>query len=265
MDFSRISGTYERAASVQRAASDVLLDLLGIKGSEDVLDVGCGTGGITKRIRGLTRGKVVGIDPSPGMIEEARKGVEGLDVSFELRGAEEMEYQEEFDVIFANSSFQWFEDPEKAIRNCHRALRRDGRIGIQAPARNVYCPNFLQAIEMVMRDDRTKRIFSRFRNPWFFLETAEEYRSFFEDCGFKVTFVELRSIVTLHTPQEVFRIFSSGAIAGYLNEAYYDIALTQEYIERFVEIVKGVFERQAEEDGMVRLRFNRIFLTGVKE
>ncbi|AEJ61851.1 Methyltransferase type 11 [Spirochaeta thermophila DSM 6578] len=265
MDFSRISGMYEKAASLQRAASDVLLDLLGIKDTENVLDVGCGTGGITKRIRGLTRGKVVGIDPSPGMIEEARKGAGGLDVSFELRGAEEMEYQEEFDVIFANSSFQWFEAPEKAIWNCHRALRKGGRIGIQAPARNVYCPNFLQAIEMVKRDDRTKRIFSGFRNPWFFLETAEEYRSFFEDCGFKVTFVELRSIVTVHTPEEVFRIFSSGAIAGYLNEAYYDIELTRDYIEHFIEIVKEAFATQVERDGMVRLRFNRIFLTAVKE
>lgn len=265
MDFSRISGTYERVASVQRAASDVLLDLLRIEESEDVLDVGCGTGGITKRIRGLTRGKVVGIDPSPGMIGEARKGAEGLDVEFELKGAEEMEYQEEFDVIFSNSSFQWFEDPERAIRNCHRALRKGGRIGIQAPARHVYCPNFIEAIEMVKRDERTRRIFSRFKEPWFFLETAGEYRSFFEACGFKVIFAEIRSIVTVHTPEEVFRIFSSGAIAGYLNEAYYDVDLTPTYLENFLHIVKEAFRRQAGEEGMVRLRFNRIFLTAVKE
>ncbi len=118
-----------------------------------------------------------------------------------------MDYEEYFDVIFCNSSFQWFRDPEKAIENCYRALRKGGRIGIQAPAKKVYCPNFIEVIEMVKKDRRTRETFSHFKEPWFFLETADEYRSLFEKQGFKFVFSKIEMITTKHTPEEVFKIF----------------------------------------------------------
>ncbi len=118
---------------------------------------------------------------------------------------------------------------------------------------------------MVRSDERTKEIFAHFKEPWFFLETAEEYKSLFEKCGFKVVFSKIETITTEHTPEEVFRIFSSGAIAGYLNQDYYDTELTEEYISVFKEIMKEAFEQQSDEKGMVKLKFNRIFLIAVKE
>ncbi|WP_456468993.1 class I SAM-dependent methyltransferase [Archaeoglobus sp.] len=263
IDFSKIAKEYDEYATVQKSASKILLELLKIGDSEDVLDLGCGTGQLTRKIRALTSGKVVGIDPSEGMIREAIEKSKGLDIVYEVKSAEEMDYEENFDVIFCNSVFQWFRDPEKAIRNCYRALKKNGRIGIQAPARKVYCPNFVEAIEMVRGDGRTKRTFAHFREPWFFLETEEEYKHLFEKHRFKVVFSKIETITTEHTPEEVFRIFSSGAIAGYLNQDYYGVKLTDEYISAFKEIVKKAFEQQAE-DGVVKLRFNRIFLVAVK-
>lgn len=236
-----------------------------IRDNDDVLDLGCGSGHLTIKIRSLTNGRVVGIDPSEGMIKEAVEKSKGLDIVYEIKSAEDMDYKESFDVIFCNSAFQWFKDPEKAIKNCYRALRKDGRIGIQAPAKKIYCPNFLEAIKVVKRDNRTKEVFAHFKEPWFFLETAEEYKSLFEKCGFKVLFSKIEIITTEHTSEEAFRIFSSGAIAGYLNQDYYDTKLTEEYISAFKEIVKKAFEQQSDEKGIVKLKFNRIFLIAVKE
>jgi SAM-dependent methyltransferase len=83
-DFSQIAGKYEKTSLVQNSASDELFYLLGIKESDDVLDLGCGTGHLTKRIREMTKGNVVGIDSSQGMIEEARRNYGNLGISLKL-------------------------------------------------------------------------------------------------------------------------------------------------------------------------------------
>ena len=254
----------KKLASLQKSASEILLKLLKIKDTDDILDVGCGTGHLTRKLRSLTKGKVVGIDPSKGMIKEAIEKSKGLDIKYEIKSAEDMNFSGEFDVIVCNSVLQWFKNPKQAITNCYKALRIHERIGVQAPAKKIYCPNFIEAIKKVQQDHRTKEIFSTFKDPWFFLETAEEYAELFENCGFKVVFSKIETIVTTHTPEEVFKIFSSGAIAGYLNQDYYSAKLTEEYIQTFKEIVKNAFEEQADEKGMVKLIFYRIFLIATK-
>ncbi len=145
IDFSKIATEYEKYATVQKSASEILLKLLKIGDNDDVLDLGCGTGYLTRKIRSLTRGKVVGIDPSEGMIKEAIEKSKGLDIVYEIKSAEGMDYEESFDVIFCNSVLQWFKDPKKAIENCYRALRKNGRIGVQAPAKKIYYPNFYRS------------------------------------------------------------------------------------------------------------------------
>ncbi|WP_456473925.1 class I SAM-dependent methyltransferase [Candidatus Pyrohabitans sp.] len=264
MNFSDIAEEYERHATVQSSAGERLLSLLRISGDEDVLDLGCGTGALTRRIRNLTAGRVVGVDPSAAMIDRAVERSRGLSIIYEIKGAEELDYEECFDVIFCNSAFQWFRDPERAVGNCFTALRSGGRLGVQAPAKRVYSPNFIEAVERVKQDERTAGIFDHFRNPWFFLETAEEYARLFRRAGFEVLLSKIETTTTEHTPEEAFRIFSSGAAAGYLNPAYYGIELSEAYISAFKEVVRRSFEEQADKRGVVRLKFYRIFLVGVK-
>jgi len=228
MDFSKIAVRYEGNSLVQKSAAEVLLRPLEIAENEDVLDLGCGVGNLTMKMRGITKGKVVGIDPSGGMISEARKRCKNCDISFEIKSAEDMNYENCFDVIFCNSVFQWFRNPEKAIGNCYKALRKGGRIGIQSPARRVYSPNFIEAIEKVKEDEGTKDIFVHFKSPWFFRETAEGYKELFESVGFTVGFSKIETMKTKYTAEEVFNIFSSGAAAGYMNQNFYDVEIDED-------------------------------------
>jgi|GEM_PF-5536202 16S rRNA A1518/A1519 N6-dimethyltransferase RsmA/KsgA/DIM1 with predicted DNA glycosylase/AP lyase activity len=55
MDFSKIATDYDKRALVQASAGERLLTLLEIKDTEDVLDLGCGTGSLTAKIRNMTR------------------------------------------------------------------------------------------------------------------------------------------------------------------------------------------------------------------
>jgi|SRR3989338_4766876 len=276
VDFSKIANRYEDYSLVQKSAGDILLNLLEIGDNDDVLDLGCGVGNLTRKIREMTtpfnppllrgnKGVVVGIDSSEGMIQEAREKSRDLDITFEKRSAEEMDYRDSFDVIFCNSVMQWFKEPHSVVKNCYTALRKDGRIGVQSPAKRVYSPNFKMAIKKIREDPRTKDIFAHFKSPWFFLETSDEYKDLFENNGFKVVLSKIESVKTIYTPEDVFKIFSSGAIAGYLNQDFYDVKIDDDYTVNFTQIVKDAFIQQANNNGEVELIFNRIFLMASKE
>jgi len=263
-NFSEISVKYEKDSLVQKSASDELFDLIRIGERDDVLDIGCGTGNLTKRIAEITGGKVTGIDASEGMIQEARRNYSHLGISFEVCPVERMTHVDSFDVIFCNSAFQWFKIPQPVLKSCYRALRRSGRIGIQAPARNVYCPNFIEAVEQVRIDPRLRDRFASFRSPWLFLETPEEYKLLFETAGFEVLHARIDQVSARHTPEQIFKIFDSGAAAGYLNQEFYRLPISGDYAGAFREVVRQAFEKQAGADGQVDLTFFRVYLLARK-
>ena len=78
--------------------------LAQIKAGDRVLDVGCGSGRLTMAAQGWTGtgGEVVGLDPSPEMIQVARKNAAraGLKTTFELGMVEAMPFPDaSFDVV----------------------------------------------------------------------------------------------------------------------------------------------------------------------
>lgn len=262
-DFTAIAKRYKDISIVQNSSADILLDLLDIKDQEGILDVGCGTGNITKRLYDKSKGLVIGIDPSIGMIDASRKNYR-QEIDFEVSSAEDFSYSEKFDVIFCNSTFQWIKDVQKTIANFYHALKSGGRVGIQAPAKKSYCPNFIDAVNAVKNDIRCGSTYNDFIHPWFFLDSAQEYAELFIRQGFTVPFSEIQTIETFHSPEETYKIFASGAIAGYLNKSYYKNGFNDQYSADFQSIVMEEFVRQAKYDGKVKLIFNRIFLIAIK-
>lgn len=263
-DFSAIATRYERDSLIQKAAAEKLLGLLAIQRHDRVLDLGCGAGNLSRRLRALTERTVVAVDPSASMIREAAGHRDGAGIEFQVLAAEDLADVEAFDVIFCNSALQWFTDPGRVLANAFRALRPGGRLGIQAPAQARYCPNFLTALAAVAADPRTAATFGDFAPPWFFLETAEAYAALVREAGLAVDFARLDVQVTAHPPAEVMAIFESGAAAGYLNPAYYPALLTDAYVTAFREIVARSFHEQAGANGQVALTFNRIYLVASK-
>ena len=87
---------------VQQAAAEKLLALLEIGEKDDLLDVACGPGHNTQRITRLTQGRVMGVDISDGMIAQARAKYPALE--FRQAAVEHLDYRDEFDVVFCNSS-----------------------------------------------------------------------------------------------------------------------------------------------------------------
>ncbi len=263
-DFSKIAGHYRETSTIQRSASGRVFDLLAIGPHDDVLDLGCGTGHLAQAIAEMTDGAVAGLDPSPEMIEEARREPGDARVTFSLGSAETLAERDRYDAIFCNSAMQWFRDPPAAVSNCLRALRPGGRMAVQAPARADYCPNFVEAVEGMRADDATRDRFAGFTVPWFFLESAQEYAAVFEDAGFEVTSADIETIVQRCTPAKAMEIFESGAAAGYFDPAYYESAPDGGFFEHARRVVAQGLRAQADDSGELDLTFNRIYMLAVR-
>jgi len=263
--FSARAKEYEKDSLVQKNASEELLSLLSIKGSEDVLDLGCGPGHVTRKIARITRGRVVGADISEGMIREASSAENNPpNAVYQVKNAADLRFEEEFDVIFCNSTFQWFLSPQRVLKHCYSALRKGGRMGVQSPATSMYCPNFVAAIEKVKRDPDTRHVFKTFKSPWLFPESTDEYRKLFEECGFTVAHCSLQKETGNYRAGQVYRIFRSGAENGYLNSNFYSITPDEAYIEEFRRLVWDSIMEQSDDNGVVLLEFTRIYLVAEK-
>jgi trans-aconitate 2-methyltransferase len=101
-----------------------VLALLAPKAGERILDVGCGTGHLTKQIAdaGAT---VIGIDNSPDMIAAAQRAYPTI--AFIQADATDFHFEEKFDAVFSNATLHWVRPPEDAARCMANALRDGGR------------------------------------------------------------------------------------------------------------------------------------------
>jgi len=106
-----------------------------LKPGEKVLDVGCGTGGVTipAKIRVGENGSAAGIDPAPEMIAVARRKAQraGIEIDFQVGVIESLPFPDEtFDVV--TSSLMMHHLPEqlqvKGLAEIWRALKPGGRI-----------------------------------------------------------------------------------------------------------------------------------------
>jgi trans-aconitate methyltransferase len=208
---------------------------------------------------------VVGRDPSAGMLAQARSAQGRVDrIHFELGTAEDLNADQAFDAILCNSALQWFGDPAKALRACWRALRVGGRMAVQAPARQDFCPTFQRALAEVARHPKTAATFAKFTSPWFLLETAEAYAELFRAAGFVVPVARIERPLTRHPPEQVMAFFDSAATVGYLSPFCYGIPLPDGYAEHFRRIVEEGFRAQAGPDGRVELILHRVYVLAVK-
>jgi trans-aconitate methyltransferase len=259
--FDSVSGEYGDRSVVQRRAADRLLELLDLRAGESVLDVGCGPGHITDEIARRTAGRVVGVDISGGMIEEA--GSRYPDIEFRLVAAEDLDYQEEFDVVFCNSTLQWFGNTVGAISNMFAALKRPGRLGLACPATSDFAPWFNTMVARAGERPALADVWTHWRNPWFQLPGLEQYRTLFERAGFETDHASIDPEVSEHTTEEAYGIYITGAAQGFVNRTAYDIDISDDYVEAFNHAVRDEMESDARE-GLVTVTFNRLYYLGLK-
>ncbi|MGP0689670.1 class I SAM-dependent methyltransferase [Priestia aryabhattai] len=96
-----------------------------------VLDIGCGTGAITRGIAEAVgpSGRVIGIDSNPNLIEKARQTHgETPGLTFEIGDIYNLTYEGHFDIVTSSRVLIWLSDPLKALQMMKSATKIGGRI-----------------------------------------------------------------------------------------------------------------------------------------
>jgi ubiquinone/menaquinone biosynthesis C-methylase UbiE len=111
-----------------------ITELLDIRGSDRILDIGTGTGiMIPFYEKKLVEGCVVAVDYSDEMIEVAQSKFPAKDhkkVTFVVADVYELKYNNEFDLVMCYSCFPHFVDQALAIKILSNALKKGGRLAI---------------------------------------------------------------------------------------------------------------------------------------
>ncbi len=134
LDLSAAVGLYDWWAGRSLGEiHDTLVELAGLHGGEEILDVGCGTGILSSRLARVSNGIVVcGLDAGSRMIKAAEKRVQRHDHQAEYRvgTATQLPYSDgRFDVVVSCLLFHLLQGPEKelALREIFRILKPGGK------------------------------------------------------------------------------------------------------------------------------------------
>jgi trans-aconitate 2-methyltransferase len=179
---------YARIAQLQQAMAAEALALLNLKGTERVLDVGCGNGKVTAQIAArLPEGTVVGIDPSSEMIAFASKQFSPAALSnlrFEVGDARSLPFADEFDLVVSFNALHWVPDQDNALRSIRRTMKANSTAQLRlVPAGS------RKSLENVIEESRSSprwaAAFRDFHDPYLHW-TPEQYAAASERHHFRI-------------------------------------------------------------------------------
>ena len=94
-----------------------------LKGSQRILDVGCGIGQVEQMLQNLN---IVGLDISEEMLQEARKR---SNKTFVIGNAESLDFNNnQFDAVFYIATLEFLDDYPRAVQEAYRVTKPNGKI-----------------------------------------------------------------------------------------------------------------------------------------
>ena len=179
---------YDGHTDAPQEVARMLADMVPV-GSR-VLDVGCGTGSVSRIIANARDAKIIGIEPDPRRAAAAR--ARGLEVYQELFTPAIVQRLEPFNIILFADVLEHVADPSSLLQLTHRALLPDGRVLASVPnvahwsVRLDLLRGRFEYQQLGIRDETHLR--------WF---TADTVRSLFVTNGLRVISLQHTAGVTL--------------------------------------------------------------------
>ena len=240
-----------------------MIGKLNLRGSESVLDIGCGDGKVTALIASsLAGGTVTGIDSSASMIALAQKKFPSSlypNLSFVQADASMLSFADQFELAFSNAALHWIPDQGPVLQGVRAALKSSGRIFFQMGGRG-NATDILDIANRCIKEERWRSYFSGFSFPYRFF-SPEEYEVLLREAGFIPKRLEL-------IPKDMTQKGREG-FAGWIRTTWLP------YMERIPEQKRDLFvsdlidaylgEFPMDREGLVHTRMVRLEVEAVKE
>jgi trans-aconitate 2-methyltransferase len=199
--------SYDRVANAHVGWGRRVLDWLDLEGDERVLDAGCGTGRVTELLlERLPRGRVLALDASPSMLQEAGRRLAHARERVDLLCADltrPLPVEGALDAILSTATFHWVADHDALFRNLAAALRPGGQLVAQCGGAG----NIATVIAALPPAE------DGWPGPWTFAG-PEETRRRLEGAGFEDVHVWLQEEPTPLEPGEPLESFLATVILG---------------------------------------------------
>lgn len=126
--FEDVAELYERIRpTYPEDAVDWLVEQLGVGARSTVLDLGAGTGKLTRMLTPRAA-RVIAVEPGPEMLAQLKRAMPGAEAL--LGAAESIPLaNDSVDAVVCGQSFHWFRTDE-ALREIQRVLRAGGGLGL---------------------------------------------------------------------------------------------------------------------------------------
>lgn len=179
---------YSNNSLTQYKLATEVLNKYSFKGSEKILDIGCGDGKITSLIarEKSPLGYVIGLDASKSMIETAVAYNEQPNATFQEGFAESFQIDDPFDVIVSFSTLHWVLNQQAVWLNIRKHLKIGGHalISLNPLPRD---PHFSSALDAAMKNSQFSPFFQNFVERSIMpLMSIKEYEKVILDAGLKV-------------------------------------------------------------------------------
>jgi trans-aconitate 2-methyltransferase len=207
------AGEYHRLSAPQFLWGQRVLNELHLRGDECVLDVGCGTGKLTRLLlQNVPRGRVLGLDVSRNMVLHAQGNLHpdfGDRVQFVAADLLSLPFLGRFDGIFSTASFHWVLDHDALFRSLFQVLKPGGWLHAQCGGG----PNIARLrkrARILAQSPEFSQWLAAFPEPWFFSD-AETAAFNLRAAGFEDVHTDIEaaaySVPTSQEFQEYLRTF----------------------------------------------------------
>jgi trans-aconitate 2-methyltransferase len=221
------------------------------------VDLGCGPGNstevLTQRFPGA---EVTGIDTSPDMLDKARRRLPGL--RFEQADIASWRPEAPIDLIFANAALQWVPDHASLLPRLVSFLAQGGCLAVQVPD-NLSEPSHAHMREVAGSGPWAPRLQAA--------GVAREVIGSFEDiygwlidAGCSVDLWRTTYVHPLDGPDAIIEWLKSTGLKPFIDPL--DEAERRDFLASYRERIAQAYPIQG--DGMVLLRFPRLFFVAVK-